>query len=203
MVSGAVSMARIARERGWSPGSFLNENFDFERWSEALGSELLNAAAEFVKVRDLAIERDTFVRLQADTKDFDGRVFDAQSFEAWKAENDSLLDVEVIAASAQDIYREYRMFMTDDDVMTAAQYMQAGRPLASPDVDPEAIAYATHIARRWRPADAFVLDIALTADGYRVVEFNNINSCGFYASDVGRYVAGIELRFGENVAAAS
>lgn len=196
MVSGAVSMARIAERRGWRPGSFLNDNFDFIRWKQALGDELLNSEAEVTTMGDLSLDTETFVRPLADTKEFDGRVFSPQSFEGWRADNGSLLGLYVLAAPTQQIYREYRLFMIEDQVITGSQYMQAGRPYVSSDVDTEALAYAKGVASLWRPAEAFVIDVALTPVGYRVIEFNNINSSGFYNSDVNRYVMGMEARFG-------
>jgi hypothetical protein len=34
----------------------------------------------------------------------------------------------------------------------------------------------------------FAIDIAVTPDGYKVIELNSLNSSGFYACDMGKYV---------------
>jgi len=47
----------------------------------------------------------------------------------------------------------------------------------------------------WQPADAFVLDIALTHNGYKVLEVNCLNSAGFYAADVSKLVQAIMEKF--------
>lgn len=66
----------------------------------------------------------------------------------------------------------------------------------SPDVDPDIIDFGKDVITTWQPADAFVIDIARTHDGCKFVEFNNINSAGFYACDVTRYVWAMEEAFG-------
>ena len=50
-------------------------------------------------------------------------------------------------------------------------------------------------AERWRPAEAFVLDVCDTPDGIKVVEINTINSAGFYAADVQKLVFALENAF--------
>jgi hypothetical protein len=44
----------------------------------------------------------------------------------------------------------------------------------------------------WRPAQAFVMDIADTPDGPKVIEINNINSSGFYACDPQSIIVALE-----------
>jgi hypothetical protein len=40
----------------------------------------------------------------------------------------------------------------------------------------------------WAPARAFVLDVALTDDGYKIVEAQCINASGLYAGDVQKII---------------
>jgi hypothetical protein len=44
----------------------------------------------------------------------------------------------------------------------------------------------------WQPQRAFVLDVAETADGPKIVEINTLNSAGFYAADIQRIVLALE-----------
>ena len=196
MVCGALKMAEIARERGWSTGRLLKENFEHSVWAEALASELLNVAGRVARLGDVSLERDSFVRPAADNKAFDGRVFRSSEFEAWKVDNPSLLKLPALVAPPITIYSEFRLFMIGGKVVTGSQYMRGGSPHLSDSPDPEVVEYAEAVSSRWRPADAFVVDVARTVDGCKVIEFNNINSSGFYASDVGRYVQAMEDAFG-------
>jgi len=47
-ICGAIKLKKIAQERGWSPGSFLNDNFSFDVWVKHLGQTLLNSDAVFI-----------------------------------------------------------------------------------------------------------------------------------------------------------
>ena len=194
-VCGALKMAVVAQAKGWAPGSLLNDNFHFEIWQRHLGDELLNSSARVATLRDLDLETDEFVRPVEDNKAFTGRVFRAASFQEWKDENPALAELQVMASAMQKIYREYRLFFVNQTFVTGSLYLQAGEPAFSPDVDPEAVDYARTMVSAWHPAQAFVIDVALTEHGYKIIEFNNINSSGFYDSDVNRLVASLQTAF--------
>jgi len=196
-VCGAWNAKELAERRGWFPGSFLNENFSVEVWSDRLSGELLNDRVTYTTVEALQLERPMFVRPAEDTKAFDGAVFTPEAFDTLR-ENNSLRDIRVCVSPPRDIMREYRLFFVSGRVVTGSLYKRAGEIALSSDVDPEAITYAEAVADRWSPAPAFVMDVALASDRYWVVEFNNINSSGFYAADVSRYVEAIERSFGDN-----
>lgn len=196
IVSGAGRMASIARQKDWRPGSFLNENFTYGVWVEAIGTDLLNPTATVCFLHELDLDERKFVRPVEDSKVFDGGVFGPEDLRSLRDSTVELTDCLVAVSPVRELYREYRLFVVDGEVVTGSLYRQAGQPLQSPDVDPDAIQFANAVIARWRPADAFVVDLGLTPDGYRVVEFNNINACGFYAADVSRYVEAIESAFG-------
>ncbi|MFK7972837.1 MAG: ATP-grasp domain-containing protein, partial [Bacteroidia bacterium] len=48
----------------------------------------------------------------------------------------------------------------------------------------EGLAFAQHMAGLYNVADAYVMDIAMTMDGWKIMEVNCINSAGFYKGDV-------------------
>ena len=52
------------------------------------------------------------------------------------------------------------------------------------DVKQEIVEYAQRMVDVWQPAKAFVIDVAETNEGLKVIEINNINSAGFYEADV-------------------
>lgn len=189
-------MAKVAAERGWEPGSFLNKNFDLDCWTEHLKQDLLNEHAQIVRAGDLKLEQASFVRPVADNKSFDGSVFTPSAWETWQSNNPLLLDQSVAAATPKEIFRETRLFAVAGQIVTGSVYKQGGSVFLSKDIDPDTISYAQDVMSRWQPAPAFVIDVALTRAGHRVIEFNNINSSGFYASDVGRYVDAIDAAYG-------
>jgi uncharacterized protein YuzB (UPF0349 family) len=52
--------------------------------------------------------------------------------------------------------------------------------------------FAEAMVENWQPDRAFVIDVASTDEGYKVIEYNCLNSAGFYASDVAKIVNAIE-----------
>lgn len=198
-VCGAIRLAQIARDKGWVPGSFLNQYFAFHHWREALGTELLNYAMSAGRLADVAAPREGrfFIRPAEDNKAFDGNVIDAEMLADWRRDpaKTQLLAMEVIVSPVRQIYREYRLFVVNNEVVTGSVYKVGGKPHISSDIEDDVRAYARKIISRWTPAESLVIDIALTPEGFKVIEFNNINSSGFYASDVARYVQAIQARY--------
>ena len=195
-VCGAIKMAEIARRKGWTPGSFLNEQFAFDAWLNALGSELLNSSYTTGLLRDVVTPCDTrfFIRPAEDNKAFDGTVMDAEMLAGWRqdAVKRKLLNLPVIVSPVKEIYREYRLFVVKNEVVTGSVYKVGGRPQLSDDVEEYVLDYARSVIAKWVPAESCVVDVALTSAGLKIIEFNNINSSGFYASDIAKYVQAIQ-----------
>ena len=84
VVMGATTMIGIAKERGWSPGAFYNDNFDHKIWVENLGDELLNFEAEVCRFADVKPKYNPFfIRPCEDRKVFSGEVIDQANFDVW------------------------------------------------------------------------------------------------------------------------
>jgi hypothetical protein len=79
-----------------------------------------------------------------------------------------------LLAPLTEIFSEYRFLVVDGEVVTGSQYK-----------------YAQSMVDLWNPNRAFAIDIALTKNGYKVIEINSINSAGFYHCDIGKFVNAI------------
>ncbi len=207
VVCGSVTLARIAKNRGWTPGSFLNENFDYPKWRANYGAHLLNFDSEVCRFDEVSFtsSESLFVRPCKDTKAFCGQIFEKDEFEKWR--DDVLVlstghstlraDTRVAVAPPKQICREFRFFVVDKVLVTQSQYKLGNRVVLDPAVEPDIIAFAQEMVDMWQPSRAFVLDIALTDKGFKIVEINNLNSAGFYACDVMKIVAAVEsMSFG-------
>lgn len=198
-VCGAIKLAKIARERGWSPGSFLNEKFSFDLWLDELGSELLNADFRIGTLAAIQVDpiAKFFIRPLEDNKAFDGMVIDAEMLNDWRRDPAKchLQQMEVMVSPVKSIFREYRLFIVNHKVVTGSVYRIGGRAEVSSDVEEYVLDYARTVIERWTPAESCVMDICLTEAGLKVIEFNNINSSGFYASDVAKYVDAIQHQY--------
>ena len=197
-VCGGVTLTKIAQKRGWVPGSFMNENFHYNKWRENLGENLLNYDAIVCRLDEVTqyFAGNFFIRPCEDTKSFDGKVRSWEDFIELKEHGNDLStlkeDTMVSYCSVKQIYREFRFFVVDGKIITASQYKIGNNIIHSTDIDQDIIDYANKMINIWQPARAFVIDIALTPNGCKVIEINNFNSAGFYACNVGRIVEAIE-----------
>lgn len=150
---------------------------------------------------------DAFVRPLADNKTFTGRVFTAAEFRtlqfaATTAQPEDVIQLDLgilIAPVRRDIHFEVRCWVVAGKVVTASYYRLGGKVYVSEVVDRDIIDFAQACVDIWKPNDAFVLDVAGTDDGLRVVEANCLSAAGFYAADMQKLVASIENRWGAHV----
>lgn len=202
---GSYSLALTAKEKGWVPGSFINENFEFSKWVAGWGKDnLLNGEAIEDSIKNIipqivAGRQRVFARPSEDTKSFSGQLFEADNLIYWlgkvAASEDRFGlngDTSIIVSPEKNIKAEYRLFVVDGKIVSGSLYKVGQLVTASETIDPIAIDYANKMLDIWQPDRAFVLDIAITDEGPKVIEVNNINSSGFYKSDISKIVAAID-----------
>lgn len=202
---GSYSLALNAKEQGWTPGSFINDNFEFSKWLQGWGaSNLLNGDAIEDTVSNIIHKvPEHFIKLfsrpSEDTKSFAGQLFERENFIYWlkkieKGQDRFGLngDTNIIISSAKNILAEYRLFIVDGVVITGSMYKVRDQVIASEHIDSGVLDFANKMLSIWQPDRAFVLDIAVTDDGERIIEVNNINSAGFYKSDISKIVKSID-----------
>ncbi|MDY7231130.1 ATP-grasp domain-containing protein [Hyalangium rubrum] len=200
VVMGSLSLTRYALKRGWAPGAFINDNFDFQVWQQHLGEYLLNGDARVYRFGDVPPQDGPFfIRPCLDDKSFSGMVTTWEEFADWREKVRGLEeyatlteDTRVAVSAPKSIQREYRMVVVDGRVITGTRYKLGDRVMSSREVEPEVYAFAQRMADRWGPDRAYALDVFMHEDQLSVGEINNLNSAGFYAYDVGKMVAAIE-----------
>ncbi len=221
IVMGSYSMAIYAAKKGWTPGAFANDNHDYSVQVEHWGDAMLNHDARifpFCEIpKDPAGKRKLFfIRPVADSKCFAGHVCSWSQYQEWRtkiltlgADNGGTLEPStlVMVSPVREIYREYRLWVVDQKVVTASLYKEGGRVIYRevPHNDP-VLRYGSYYTGHpmngrdsWVPARAFVLDIAETPDGYKILEVNCLNAAGFYAADLQKLVMALEgMNYNEN-----
>ena len=204
MVCGSTMLCKIAKTRQWTPGSFLNENHDYRAWKENYGNHLLNPDAVVSRFEDVQpVFEEFFIRPCLDTKTFTGKVVTWEEYLVWKekvlsiGEAYSTLDGDTMVSYApiQTIYTETRFFIVDGKIATSSIYVCGG--LKHPKcmnipVDTAATDFVNEMIKIWQPARGFVMDVALTPSGYKIIEINCLNSSGFYNIDVMALIDAIE-----------
>ncbi len=203
VVMGSYTLARVAQERRWSPGAWL-ENLDFQLQRVVWGDRMLNADSVVAPLRNvIGSGIPFFVRPVHETKSFTGQVFD---METWTTFRDGVLALTpedspqvtggtlVQFATRKEIYSETRTWIVKGKVVTASGYkLGTIKRYTSPILVDSCITdFAQSCADIWCPNDAFVLDVADTADGLKIVEINNLNSAGWYRADLQRLVVALE-----------
>ena len=68
MVWGSLTLDGIAKERGWKPGSFQNENFDMRILHKIYGDKFLNSDAVFCAFAEMNFDAPMFCRPVHDKK---------------------------------------------------------------------------------------------------------------------------------------
>jgi hypothetical protein len=208
IVIGPYSMRHIAKKKGWFPGSFDLEPFDFTQQLEHWGGHMLNADSRVLPFWRASWPESElrFVRPINDSKNFAGRVFEWPEFSDWQKKvcdigedyGDSLTaDTMIQICEPKKIYAEYRCWVIDGRIVTVSMYKFGDRVIYK-NADngfEHVIEYAKFVVEKWRPLRAFVIDVCETEKGFKIVEINTLNSCGFYACDMQKLVFELEQTF--------
>lgn len=189
------------RHPKWRQGIFFDaEKFAPSAYQHILGDLLLNSdmrvctASELSQV-DLSREEKMFVRPNDDFKAFGGQIMTMGEYLDWytlfKDANDMSIsrDMLMVYATPKHIRREFRVHLVGGRVAGMSQYQPTAQAILPGDV----AEFAEHVAVYYSPTDAFVLDIADTADGLRVIEYNCINGAGFYLANVRAIVRALSV----------
>ncbi|MEC1158728.1 ATP-grasp domain-containing protein [Cytobacillus horneckiae] len=205
MVYGSKAFAKIAQDMELEPGSFMNDKFEFEVFQRELGNELLNNEIIYGELSTLyPIGEEFFIRPTGNTKLFTGMTVTKEDFLDWQErenrEDSPYIGQSLMIAPIQRIKAEYRFFVVNQKIITGSSYKVGDKINSSCKPSVEIEEYVKQIVDRFPLAKAFVIDIAETEKGLKVVEYNNINTTGLYGCDEIAFVRAInELDFNRRV----
>lgn len=175
----------------FSPGTHAPAHY-----GRLLGSAWLNHEAEFITVADVLTkypsDEQFFVRPDSGLKLFCGQV-DSLSrirdmLDRHRHNGPLSMDTTVVFGKPIKIDREYRTWIIDGEVSAVVGYKKGGHVegwVPTDDERAEISRYAEEHGRKLAELEAFVLDVAILADGSpSVVEINDIHASGFYRPEV-------------------
>lgn len=205
-VFGAVKLGRIAKMKEWVPGSMLNDNHDFSVYGSHYKENLLNHDSLVCTVEESrsvkwSDEEMKFIRPCKDSKSFTGKLF---SEKQWKEmadfygiEKTELYNAKTLVqiASPKEIQKEIRFWIVGGKVITGSQYKLGDQLLYDEKYEVEAESFVNKMIGIFKPAEAFVMDVCLHDDNWKIVEINCINASGFYKADVCKLLIAIENHF--------
>mgnify|MGYP000322976512 CR=1 FL=1 len=205
---GSYSLRHLAKRNGWNPGVFDLEPYDFTVQLKHWSSHMLNADAKVVKFMDIDFgqHEELFLRPIEDSKVFSGGVFTKEDTYDWIHKvvnlgenygNSLTKNTLVQVCSLKPIYVEARFWVIQGKIITASIYKRGSRVIYTDDVPECYFDYVRDRIDEWQPHEAFVIDVADTPDGMKIVEINTINSAGFYAANIPKLVAAFEEAFND------
>lgn len=200
-------MINASKHPEFRRGVFYNsEKFQMHNYLKHWGEKMLNADGrvltfgEFVSSK-IDKQQDWFLRPNEDTKSFAGTVMSATEIATWfekiqKIDNPDLnAETLIFVSSVKKINREWRNFLVNGKVVDSSRYAVNGDLAVSPtDVPADMIAFSESCAKDYSPADIYVLDIAETDQGYKIIECNCFNGTGFYKHDITKIVEAITIQ---------
>lgn len=197
MVFGSIRFVELAAKAGVK--IHFNDNFNFNVWGEVFGEDCLNFGSEITTAWDLnlPLPHDIFIRPVLDDKSFSGTVLRAGDtfahvqFATSKAPQDIVIQV----APVKVIFGEYRFFIVNGEVITGSTYRIGSRvhyQNADGEWEPnDPSIFVRQMVEKWQPSDMFVIDIASTPDGFKIVEFGSMHHCGFYDINLSKLIQAI------------
>ncbi len=198
LIYGSTALLNLARKTGWTPAGWDGPAFKLSASIDALGDAMLNHQALKVIwcnageiVRDQAWDK-VFVRPDSETKEFAGTIYRMQELEALSKRYANADEMEqrsdpIMVGPLLPLGKEWRAFVVDGSVISVSRYAQDRLPNPQTGSPTEVVDFIQEVINVYQPAPCFVVDVAEdlsnTDPVLKVVEFNSINSSGFYACD--------------------
>lgn len=190
---GSTKLSRLADAHGWTGMFFDREAFSVPTWLKNR-DDMMNSDVTIMSVAELQgfnrpDDEVYFIRPIEDLKAFNGTVTNVKEIRRWMSSVESgsfnfSTDTLVAISPAQTIQGEWRWFVVDGKVVSGSMYRLHGQRLVQMSTDLDIIAEAQKKADMWLPNQTCVMDLALTSEGVKVIEFNCFNSSGFYYHDI-------------------
>lgn len=201
-VYGSVKLAKATANYNWIPGSFYGNNHEYESYSIGFGENILNCGSIVRKFSDnfeWENKQTLFIKPSVDAKVFTGKVFSKPEWDDFvyntlnSQENNRVQPTTSIQISkSYHIFKEARVWIVNRNVVTSSYYLFHGNIDYEENVSQEGLAFASEMAQLYNVADAYVMDICETFEGWKIMEVNCINSAGFYKADVKKIIVALE-----------
>lgn len=201
MFYGSTQLLELAPKQ-FKPGMFYDPKwFDPRHWVDKR-DDLVNKSMLQISVSTLRknwVDEVTFVK-SIKPKLLTGQVLEPEKedWDRWVLEHADLDgDEQLLLSPWHKIDREWRFFIIEGKIITGSSYKRDGCLIIRDPLILEVWTAANRALEQWIPFQNIVMDLALMRDGtYKVVEFNALNSSGWYNSDVGKVVDKISELYG-------
>lgn len=185
------------------------DNFNVATYMKEWTDKMLNydgiilKFSQFIK-DEVDKKSEWFLRPNEDDKSFSGTVMTSTEIKDWylrikEIDNPVLnADTLIFASALKTITKEWRNFVVNGQVIDSSRYMLNGAlNISREDCPNEMIEFVQKCTIEFSPHDIFVIDIAETLDGFKIIECNCFNGTGFYNHDIKKIVHSITNRMQE------
>lgn len=189
-VYGSVTIARLAKQNAdWFPGSFYGGNHLYEVYSQHYGENLLNHKVSIHRIsEDLFWKKgeEKFIKPYNEAKIFTGKVFTETEWKDFVFEglenqtNRITADSLIQSSEAKRTIKEARLWIVGGQIVDGGYYRFNDSAPFEENVSQNGLDFAKEMILLFNLEEAFVMDICLTDEGWKIVEINCINSSGFY-----------------------
>lgn len=186
---------QILAKTNWVPGVWCDlEKFKCSTYYPPLYKELLNQNHRFLPFglfktlkdelyEQFSVDGCIFVRPDTGAKLFTGQIVEHERFDkeveylGFYEPKDSDM---IVVAEPQKIVEEHRVIVINGKAIAQSLYRPDKYDMGSPSVGE----YAEQVAKLYNPQRCFVVDIAVTSEGYRVLELNSFSCSGWYKANL-------------------
>lgn len=196
---GSTLLTTLASDLKWKGLHFNMETFNYHaavtNRTDMLNGEYLMEVEEAIRFFESGPRDDQewFIRPSHDLKQFSGQVITAKDAAEWLS--DALAcdssgsyqlpsDTPIVIAQPKPIQAEWRWFVVGGELISGSMYRHGTQLRKIRETSPDVIKEAQSFVNKWLPDPCCVMDLALVNDELYVIEFNCINSSGFYDNDV-------------------
>lgn len=203
-VFGSLKLARLSKKYGWNPGAVITENHDYEVYSQHYKDYLLNYDSRIYELQDDFpwVHDQHFIRPCLDSKIFTGRVF---CEDEWPSVRENLLlnsewssvtpESKIQVANPKNITQEVRFWVVGGKIVTQSTYRRGCFLVYDNVVDQDAIDFAQEMVNLFQLAESFVIDLALTPSGWKIIECGSVSCAGFYDADMQKIIMALEEEY--------
>lgn len=191
LVYGSVEFIKVCAKSKHLAKYIFNDptQFSMAACVERYKDLMLNAGGALMTAREIledsgfAFDARLHIRPDSDDKAFNAKVF---TYHGWVAlTTDKKLDMDLqcwLSPVSKPILGEYRCWVVNGRVVSVVQYGVTGKLFTDVEFHSEARKFAEAHCVPDMPAKYYVMDICDTIDGFKIIEFNPINSSGWYGN---------------------
>lgn len=191
----------VQRELSPTPGGFYNPaEFEPTVFAPIFKELFLNYGYQVTTYGNFITNRDKFrgkifIKPLNNIKLFNGITIEDgedlsdrhyHKFLKWFAPDTS---AEIVVSPAVEVGKEYRMVVVDKTPVAGSEYKVENKEQAPKEV----YEFVEKLTQIWNPMDVYVIDIAETSNGYKIVEYNQFGSSGVYECDQSKIIDALEI----------